>query len=209
MTVRSRSAWWTRGGKRVFDTALSLAGLVMLSPMFLAVAAWVGLTLGSPILFRQRRPGLKGEPFTLYKFRTMTGGRDARGHLLPDAQRLPRSGRLLRRWSLDELPELVNVLRGDMSLVGPRPLLEEYLPLYSPRQARRHEVRPGLTGWAQVNGRNRLGWEEQLEMDAWYVDHVSFRLDLAIFVRTVARLVRPSDVSQPGHATREKFLGSS
>jgi sugar transferase EpsL len=193
--------------KRAFDVVGAAVGLVVLSPLFLAVAVAVRVVHGSPVLFRQQRPGRHGVPFELYKFRTMTGRCGLDGELLPDAERLTRLGRFLRRTSLDELPELLNVLWGDMSLVGPRPLLMEYLPLYSPEQARRHEVRPGITGWAQVNGRNDQTWAERFELDAWYVDHASLRLDLEILRRTVVTVVRGTGISEAGHATRENFRG--
>ena len=164
--------------------------------------------MGPPVLFRQLRPGREGRPFELTKFRTMTDQRGPDGALLPDAQRLTALGRFLRRTSIDELPELVNVVRGDMSLVGPRPLLMEYLPRYSPEQARRHEVRPGVTGWTQVNGRNALTWEEKFALDVWYVDHRSTRLDLEILGRTVSQVLGGQGVSAPGHATMEPFRGS-
>jgi len=171
------------------------------------IALAVRLRLGVPVLFRQRRPGLHGQPFTLLKFRTMTGARDAAGNLLPDAERLTPLGRFLRATSLDELPELLNVLKGEMSLVGPRPLLLEYLTRYTPEQARRHDVRPGITGWAQVNGRNALSWEHKFALDVWYVDHVSLGLDLKILVLTALRVLARQGISQPGHATMEEFLG--
>jgi len=182
--------------------------LTMLSAPLLLLALVVRITLGGPVLFRQVRPGLHGRPFRMIKFRTMTDARDADGALLPDAQRLTPLGRFLRATSLDELPELWNVIRGDMSLVGPRPLLMEYLPLYSAEQARRHEVRPGVTGWAQVNGRNSLSWERRLEMDVWYVDHQSFWLDLRILVMTVGKVVRRDGISADGEATMPKFTGN-
>jgi sugar transferase EpsL len=194
--------------KRAFDVAAAAAALVVLSPVLAAIAVAVRVAIGSPVLFRQTRPGLHGRPFTLLKFRTMTDARDAAGALRHDAERLTRFGRFLRRTSLDELPELLNVLRGDMSLVGPRPLLMEYLPLYSPEQMRRHEVRPGLTGWAQVNGRNALTWEDKFALDVWYVDHRSFRLDVEIVVKTVREVLSGAGVSQPGQATAEPFRGS-
>ncbi|HYH83635.1 MAG TPA: sugar transferase [Longimicrobium sp.] len=193
--------------KRALDVAAAAAGLAVLSPLLLGVALAVRLRLGSPVLFRQTRPGLGGRPFRMYKFRTMRDAVGPDGEPLPDAERLTPFGRVLRSTSLDELPELVNVLRGEMSLVGPRPLLMEYLPLYSPRQARRHEVRPGLTGWAQVNGRNALGWPEKLEMDAWYVDHRSFALDLRILLLTVGRVVLRHGISREGHVTTSRFTG--
>jgi lipopolysaccharide/colanic/teichoic acid biosynthesis glycosyltransferase len=174
----------------------------------LGIAALIALRMGAPVLYRQVRPGLGGRPFTLYKFRTMTEARDAGGRELPDAQRLTALGAWLRRWSLDELPQLFNVLRGDMSLVGPRPLLMEYLPLYDERQARRHEVRPGITGWAQVNGRNALTWPERFELDLWYVENRSFLLDLKILGMTLARVIRGEGINQPGAATMERFRGN-
>lgn len=194
--------------KRLFDFATALVVLLLLSPLLLLLALSVRFAIGSPVLFRQSRPGLHGKPFTLLKFRTMTDARDEQGNLLADELRLTAFGRFLRHSSLDELPELWNVLKGDMSLVGPRPLLMEYLPLYSAFQARRHEVRPGVTGWAQVNGRNELDWDERLRMDVWYVDHQSFLLDLKILWMTVFKVLRSEGVTQKGHATVEKFRGS-
>lgn len=193
--------------KRGIDVLGAAAGLVVLSPLLLLIAVLVRLRMGSPVLFRQTRPGLRGRPFELVKFRTMTDARAATGEPAPDEQRLTALGRWLRRTSLDELPELVNVMRGDMSLVGPRPLLVEYLPRYSPEQARRHDVRPGITGWTQVNGRNTLSWDEKFAHDVWYVDHRSFRLDAAILARTVKQVVSGHGVSAPGHATMEPFVG--
>jgi lipopolysaccharide/colanic/teichoic acid biosynthesis glycosyltransferase len=193
--------------KRALDVAAAGAGLALLSPVLLGVSVAVRLSLGSPVLFRQTRPGLGGKPFEMLKFRTMRDAHDARGNPLPDAERLTPLGRFLRATSLDELPELVNVLRGEMSLVGPRPLLMEYLPLYTPEQARRHEVRPGITGWAQVNGRNALSWEEKFRLDVWYVDHRSFWLDLRILARTVAKVFAREGISQEGQATMERFRG--
>ncbi len=195
--------------KRIFDIVASGAALIALSPLLLAVAALVRLFLGSPVLFRQERPGLHGRPFQLVKFRTMTGASDAGGRLLPDADRLTRVGAFLRSTSLDELPELWNVLAGDMSLVGPRPLLTEYLPLYSARQARRHEVKPGLTGWAQVNGRNALTWEDRLEMDVWYVENRSWLLDLKIIWKTIRIVLHREGISHQGSVTMEKFRGNT
>src|SRR5579863_2202999 len=176
--------------KRTFDVLVSLVALIVLSPLLLGVAILVRIKLGSPVLFSQDRPGLGGRIFRLLKFRTMHDGRDADGRLLPDEQRITDLGRFLRSTSIDELPELWNVLRGDMSLVGPRPLLVSYLSRYSPQQARRHEVRPGLTGWAQVNGRNALDWDERFRLDVWYVDHRSLALDFRILLRTVAIVLR-------------------
>ncbi|MCG6121918.1 MAG: sugar transferase [Microvirga sp.] len=194
--------------KRAFDLALSLAALLALSPALLLLAALVRVKLGSPVLFRQARPGLHGAIFTMLKFRTMTDARDAQGRPLPDAERLTPFGRWLRSTSLDELPELINVLRGEMSLVGPRPLLPEYLPLYTPEQARRHDVRPGITGWAQVNGRNALSWEEKFALDLWYVDNRSFRLDLRILALTALKVARREGVTSEGSATADRFRGS-
>jgi sugar transferase EpsL len=174
-------------GKRVLDLALVIPACLILSPALLLVAALIGLRLGAPVLFRQRRPGLEGHPFTLYKFRTMRDTRDGEGRLLPDAERLTALGRFLRLASLDELPELFNVVRGDMSLVGPRPLLVEYLDRYTPEQARRHRVRPGITGWAQINGRQTIYFSKRLELDVWYVDHLTLGLDLKILLLTIPR----------------------
>lgn len=198
----------SRAIKRALDMVLALLGLLLLSPLLLATALLVRINLGSPVLFSQVRPGLNGRPFRMVKFRSMTDARDASGALLPDAQRLPPFGRFLRASSLDELPELWNVLKGDMSLVGPRPLLMEYLPLYTPEQARRHEVRPGITGWAQVNGRNAISWDDKFRLDVWYVDHCSLTLDLRIIAMTFARLLRPQGISAPNSATAEKFTGT-
>jgi sugar transferase EpsL len=195
-------------GKRIFDLAAAGAAGVLLAPLAALLALLVRLRLGSPILFRHVRPGKGGEPFTLYKLRTMRDLFDDAGEPLPDEERLTRFGRFLRRTSLDELPELWNVLRGDMSLVGPRPLLMEYLPRYTPRQARRHETRPGITGWAQVHGRNAISWEEKLERDAWYLEHLSLPLDLRILVRTVVSVLRREGISAEGHATAPKFEGT-
>lgn len=194
--------------KRLLDLVLALAAILLLALPLLFVAWQIRRKLGSPVLFRQVRPGLRGVPFEMVKFRTMTNQRGPDGALLPDAQRLTRFGRLLRSTSIDELPELWNVLKGDMSLVGPRPLLMQYLPLYSPQQARRHEVRPGITGWAQVNGRNALCWEERFRLDVWYVDNHSFLLDLRILVMTLKRVFQASGINQPGQATMTPFLGS-
>jgi lipopolysaccharide/colanic/teichoic acid biosynthesis glycosyltransferase len=195
--------------KRVIDVVAASVGLVLLSPVFGAVAVVVWLRLGRPILFKQVRPGLHLEPFTLWKFRTMREVFDANGRLLSDDERLTGLGRWLRRTSLDELPQLWNVLRGDLALVGPRPLLMEYLPLYSSEQARRHDVRPGLTGWAQVHGRNALSWDEKFALDVWYVDHVSLWLDLRILLRTVGLVCRGVGVSRDGVATVPPFTGRS
>lgn len=195
-------------GKRLFDIVVSAVALVVLSPIVAIEAVLVRLLLGSPVLFTQVRPGLNGAPFTVMKFRTLADLRDATGALLPDADRMTPFGRLIRATSLDELPQLFNVLRGDMSLVGPRPLLMQYLTRYSPEQRRRHEVRPGVTGWAQVHGRNALSWEEKFRHDVWYVDHVSFGLDLVILIKSVGVVLRGSGVSQAGRATADEFMGS-
>lgn len=195
-------------GKRLFDLALTIPLLAGLSPVLVLVAFLVRRDLGSPVLFRQTRPGLHGRLFVMYKFRTMQEVRDEEGNLLPDERRITPLGRLLRRASLDELPELFNVLKGEMSLVGPRPLLVEYLERYTPEQARRHEVRPGVTGWAQVNGRNALSWEDRFALDLWYVDNQSLWLDLKILWLTLIKVLRGEGISARGHATMPKFTGS-
>lgn len=197
-----------RIGKRAFDLVLAASLLLVLAPLLLVLAAIIALRLGRPVLFSQPRPGRHGQVFTLYKFRTMTEARDASGALLPDAVRLTPLGRWLRATSLDELPELWNILRGEMSFVGPRPLLVRYLPRYSPEQARRHEVRPGLTGWAQINGRNALTWEAKFALDVWYVDHASFWLDLQILWQTAFKVFRREGISAVGEATMTEFMGS-
>ena len=182
--------------------------VLVLSPLLLAVAGIVRSFLGSPVLFRQLRPGYKGRPFTCLKFRTMTDRRDANGHLLSDAERLTPLGRFLRSTSLDELPELINVIRGEMSLVGPRPLLMQYLERYTPEQMRRHEVKPGVTGWAQINGRNAASWEQKFAYDIWYVENQSFWLDLKILALTPSKILTREGISQPGHATMREFDGA-
>ncbi len=194
--------------KRSLDIVLSLLGLLLASPILIATATIVRLKIGSPILFKQERPGHNSQVFCLYKFRTMTEGKDANGALLPDDIRLTPVGRMLRRYSLDELPQLLNVLKGDMSLVGPRPLLVEYLPLYSTEQKRRHEVQPGITGWAQVNGRNALSWPERFKLDTWYVDHQTLLLDLKILWMTLAKVFLGDGISEKGRATMSKFTGN-
>ena len=194
--------------KRTFDFIVAALALLILSPVILLIAWQVRRNMGSPVLFCQTRPGLQGLPFRMYKFRTMREARDAAGNLLPDSERLTGFGRWLRATSLDELPELWNVLRGDMSLVGPRPLLMEYLPRYSPEQSRRHEVRPGITGWAQVNGRNALSWEEKFALDIWYVDNRSFWLDLNILVLTLRKVFVREGISAGDHVTMPIFTGS-
>lgn len=198
-----------RAAKRLFDVVGSSLALVVLSPIIAAVAVLVRTKIGSPILFRQVRPGRNGEPFQIVKFRTMTNDRAPNGSLLTDEERLVETGRLLRRWSLDELPELFNVILGDMSLVGPRPLLMEYLPRYTEEQARRHEMRPGLTGLAQISGRNELPWDQRFELDVWYIDNWSMWLDLKILVATLGRVLTGRGVSRQGHATMSPFEGSS
>src|ERR1043165_2526201 len=195
--------------KRILDIGLAALGLLLAAPALLTVGLAVRLRLGSPVLFVQSRPGRRGQPFNMIKFRTMRDTRDAQGCLLPDAQRLSRFGRFLRSTSLDELPELWNVLRGDMSLVGPRPLLTEYLDRYTPAQMRRHDVRPGITGLAQVNGRNALTWEQKFAYDVEYVERCSLALDASILVRTIGQVVTRRGISEQGHATAAKFLGSA
>jgi len=194
--------------KRVIDIAASAVLLLLLSPIFALVALGVWLDLGSPVLFRQDRPGLRGRAFKLYKFRTMRGAHAGEPTTDGDAQRLTRFGACLRSTSLDEIPELWNVLRGDMSLVGPRPLLMRYLSLYSPEQMRRHDVRPGLTGWAQINGRNAVSWEEKFELDLWYVDHASVLLDMKILARTAAAVIKREGISGENSATMSEFTGT-
>ena len=194
--------------KRAIDVVLSVIGMVVLAPVFVVLAWRVRREFGAPVLFRQVRPGLHGRPFTIRKFRTMTDERGPDGELLPDEQRLTRFGAWLRASSLDELPEMVNVLVGEMSLVGPRPLLVEYLERYTPEQARRHEVRPGITGWAQVHGRNDMSWADKLALDVWYVDHHSLWVDVRTLVRTLWVMVRREGVSMTGHATTSRFDGT-
>lgn len=193
--------------KYIFDLLVAFVSLLILSPLLILLAILIRFRLGTPILFTQQRPGLNGKPFTLYKFRTMTNAVDSTGKLLPDEDRLTSLGRFLRSTSLDELPELVNVLKGDMGLVGPRPLLMQYLDRYTTEQARRHEVRPGITGWAQINGRNALTWEQKFALDVWYVDNCSLWLDLKIIALTVWKVLRREGISQEGQATMSEFLG--
>ncbi len=195
--------------KRVVDIVGASVGIILVAPVLLVVSLLVLLTMGRPVLFRQQRPGLRGKPFTLYKFRTMRDARTASGELLPDDLRLTTFGKWLRSTSLDELPELFNVLKGEMSLVGPRPLLMEYLPRYSPEQARRHEVKPGITGWAQVNGRNALTWEEKFRMDVWYVDHWNLWLDMKILLLTIWKVLKREGISAEGSATMPVFTGNT
>ena len=194
--------------KRLMDILGAMAGLLLLAPVIVLLSLLVRAKLGSPVLFRQSRPGRAGLAFQMAKFRTMTDARDANGELLPDADRLTGFGQFLRASSLDELPELWNELKGDMSLVGPRPLLMDYLPLYSERQARRHEVRPGITGWAQVNGRNALSWDEKFELDVWYVENRTLWLDIKILFLTVWKVIKRDDINQDGEATMTRFTGS-
>lgn len=195
--------------KRTLDFTMALVALVLVSPLIILLALLVRLFLGAPILFTQIRPGLHGQAFTVYKFRTMTDEKDASGELLPDDVRLTPFGLFLRRSSLDELPQLFNVLKGDVSLVGPRPLLMEYLPLYTTEQAKRHLVRPGITGWAQVNGRNAISWERKFELDVWYVNHQSFLLDMKILFLTVKKVLVKEGISAQGMETMPRFLGSA
>ncbi|MCI1189580.1 sugar transferase [Hymenobacter sp. DH14] len=207
-TLNIQNSFYARHGKRLLDLTLATPLLLLTLPLLAGAAALAAGQNRGRWLFRQMRPGWHGRLFTLYKLQTMTEARDATGQLLPDAQRLPPLGRWLRATSLDELPQLWNIVRGDLSLVGPRPLLPEYLPLYSPAQARRHEVRPGLTGWAQVNGRNAISWEEKFAFDVWYVEHLSFKLDLTILWRTAGRVLGARGINAPGEATTTAFRGS-
>lgn len=194
--------------KRVIDLTIGIPLVILLSPLYLVIAILVALNLGTPVLFRQKRPGFRAKPFFIYKFRTMTDERGPDGQYLPDSHRLTPLGKFLRSTSLDELPEFLNVIQGDLSLVGPRPLLMKYLPLYNPEQARRHDVMPGITGWAQVNGRNTLSWEEKFQLDVWYVDHWSVGLDLKILGMTAGKVLKREGISQNGQATAEEFKGS-
>jgi sugar transferase EpsL len=193
--------------KRMFDAVAAMVGLILLAPVFAAVALAIRITMGGPVLFKRQRPGRDERLFTFFKFRTMETDPDAHGHLLPDAQRLTRLGKFLRSSSLDEIPQLWNVLRGEMSLVGPRPLLVAYLDRYTPEQARRHEVLPGITGWAQVNGRNALSWEEKFKLDVWYVDHRSLGLDARILWMTLVRVLRREGINHGGYATMAEYIG--
>jgi len=191
--------------KRLFDIIVSLTLIILLAPLILFIALLIWVTMGRPILFRQRRVGYQGQVFTIYKFRTMTEERDENGNLLPDEQRLTRFGRFLRETSLDELPELFNVLKGDMSLVGPRPLLVEYLPYYTPEERKRHNMRPGITGWAQVNGRNAITWDQKLALDVWYVDNWSLWLDFKIILMTIIKVIKREGISTNGYATAPRL----
>ena len=194
--------------KRLLDIVIASTALILLSPVYLIVSRKVKKNLGSPVLFRQVRPGLNGKPFEMIKFRTMKDALDAEGHPLPDSERLTAFGKMLRATSLDEMPELWNVIKGDMSIVGPRPLLMEYLPLYNSDQAKRHNVRPGITGHAQVNGRNAISWEKKFELDTWYVEHQSLWLDFKIMLKTVKKVIAKDDISAEGEATMSKFTGT-
>jgi len=194
--------------KSIIDFFIALFSVIVFSPLFVIIIFIIKSKLGSPVFFKQERAGYKGKTFRLYKFRTMTDEKDDSGNLFPDERRLRPFGKFLRSTSLDELPELINILKGEMSLVGQRPLLAEYLPLYSNEQNRRHEVKPGITGWAQVNGRNELSWEEKFKMDVWYVDHLSFLLDIKIIILTLVRIIKREGISQEGEATMVKFTGN-
>ena len=194
--------------KRLMDLALTVPILIVAAPFMLIIALLARIDLGKPVLFRQLRPGFRGKPFYVYKFRTMRDVHDINGNLLPDEQRLTKMGKILRGISLDELPELIHVLRGEMSLVGPRPLLMQYLERYSPEQARRHDVLPGITGWAQVNGRNAITWQDKFRLDIWYVDHWSLSLDVRILLLTAWKVLIREGISQPGHATAGEFMGN-
>ncbi|MFY4844017.1 undecaprenyl phosphate N,N'-diacetylbacillosamine 1-phosphate transferase [Aliarcobacter butzleri] len=194
--------------KSIFDKTLALFLIILFSPIYIVVSLLIFFKMGSPILFRQKRPGYKEKIFGIYKFRTMTNEKDANGNLLPDDKRLVGIGKFIRSTSLDELPQLFNVLKGEMSFVGPRPLLKEYLPLYNEKQKRRHDVKPGITGWAQVNGRNAISWEQKFDYDVWYVDNQSFLLDIKILWLTFLKVVKRSDISSSTSSTMEKFTGS-
>ena len=195
--------------KRLIDVSVAGAALLLLAPLMATVGLAIFLMMGRPVLYRHVRPGYKARPFTTLKFRTMSDARDAQGRLLPDAERLTPLGNLLRRMSIDELPQLWNVLKGEMSLVGPRPLLVEYLERYTPEQMRRHEMKPGITGWAQINGRNALSWEERFRLDVWYVDHWSIGLDLRTILKTILNVLLQQGISQHGHATMPEFMGKN
>jgi lipopolysaccharide/colanic/teichoic acid biosynthesis glycosyltransferase len=206
-TPASRQRGWRLAVKKVLDRVVALLALILLSPLLLVLAVAVLAGMGWPIFFRQQRPGLRGRPFRVVKFRTMNDARDASGQLLPDAQRLTRAGTFLRHTSLDELPQFWNVLRGQLSLVGPRPLLMQYLPRYSPEQARRHDVLPGITGWAQINGRNDLPWTQKFALDVWYVDHWSLGLDARILLKSFWQVLKREGISRQGYATTVEFMG--
>ena len=206
---RVKGRYHQRLGKRLLDLALAVFALIITLPIMTALAVLVRVSLGRPVVFLQERPGFRGKPFFICKFRTMTNATDKHGNLLPDAERITTLGRFLRNNSLDELPELFNVLKGDMSFVGPRPLLMQYLDRYTPEQERRHEVKPGITGWAQVNGRNTITWEDKFKFDVWYVDNTCFWLDLKIICMTIWKIVKREGISQPGHVTAEEYKGVS
>ena len=194
--------------KRLFDIAVSATGLIISAPITLTAAFVIAKKLGKPVLFRQVRPGQDGKPFEIYKFRTMSDKRDENGELLPDDQRMTPVGTFIRKSSIDELPQLINVLKGDISLVGPRPLLMEYLPLYNDEQKKRHNVKPGITGWAQVNGRNAISWDEKFKLDVWYAENQSFKLDMYIIYKTIINILQRKDINAPNHVTAEKFKGN-
>ena len=196
--------------KRVIDFLAALFGLIIISPVFLILVVWLHFAnKGAGVFFRQRRPGKNGEIFRIFKFKTMTDERDSEGKLLPDSDRITEVGKFVRKTSLDEIPQLLNVLKGDMSLIGPRPLLPSYLPLYNDFQKRRNEVKPGITGWAQVNGRNEISWQKKFELDVWYVDNISFLLDMKILLLTVKKVFRSEGITQEGHVTSEEFTGNN
>jgi lipopolysaccharide/colanic/teichoic acid biosynthesis glycosyltransferase len=206
--MHSLRTFYSKYGKRWFDLALTLPGVIVISPVLIIIALLVRMRMGSPVLFRQQRPGMNGELFSIYKFRTMTDERYDNGTLLPNELRLTRFGNFLRKASLDEFPELWNVLKGEMSLVGPRPLRVEYLPLYSPEQRRRHDIKPGITGWAQVQGRNAISWDEKFKLDVWYVDNVSFWMDVKILLMTFIKVFKREGVNQSENCTMEPFKGA-
>ena len=194
--------------QRLFDIAVSATGLIISAPITLTTAVVISKKLGKPVLFRQVRPGQDGKPFEIYKFRTMSDERDENGELLPDDQRMTPVGTFIRKSSIDELPQLINVLKGDISLVGPRPLLMEYLPLYNDEQKKRHNVKPGITGWAQVNGRNAISWDQKFKLDVWYAENQSFKLDMYIIYKTIINILQRKDINAPNHVTAEKFKGN-
>lgn len=196
-------------GKRIFDLLLTIPVFIILSPVLAVLALTVRMKLGAPVFFRQLRPGLGGKPFTIFKFRTMVDKRNADGHLLPDCERMLSWGAFLREYSLDELPELYNVLKGDISIIGPRPLLMQYLGRYTPEQSRRHDVKPGITGWAQVNGRNAITWEDKFKLDVWYIDNMSLALDLKILGMTVMKVLNREGIAAKGEATMPEFMGTT
>jgi sugar transferase EpsL len=203
-----RNTMYNRHLKRMFDFSAALLILLLIWPLLLIIYLLLVFSIGTPVFFLQKRPGFKGQPFIIVKFRTMTNNKDSSGQLLPDEDRITRVGHILRSFSLDELPEIFNVLKGNMSLVGPRPLLMRYLERYSPEQARRHNVVPGITGWAQINGRNDITWEEKFKLDVWYVDHQSFKLDISIIAKTFLRVIKREGINREGYATAPDFMGS-